>query len=152
MQFMKGLIINKHFYDGKNLFFEFHGQNKNMRFFVSGKFGAEKKAKEAMRALQNVGHEITLDWTKFGDLRPYDRNSSTSREAAIAEAKGIREADVLVIMADSEGVGMYIELGIAIGLEIPIRVIPDIESYTIFFHHPLVKRVKNIEEVIKEFS
>ena len=123
-----------------------------MKFFVSGKFGTEEEAKATMRALQDAGHQITLDWTAFGDLRPYDQNSSASREAAIAETHGVREADVLVLMANDKGVGMYVELGIAISLGIPIRVITDMENLTIFFHHPLVRRVKSIGEVIREFS
>jgi hypothetical protein len=47
---------------------------------------------------------------------------------------------------------MYVELGIAIGAGIPIRVVTKTESRSMFFHHPLVKRVGSINDVIKEFS
>lgn len=124
-----------------------------MKFFVSGKVSEEDDAKGAMQALREAGHEITFDWTTIEHLRPYDINSSASREAAIKESRGVLEADVLVIFAHERGVGMYVELGIAIGNGIPVRVVSNTkDSHTMFFHHPLVKRVASIEEIIKEFS
>lgn len=123
-----------------------------MKFFVSGKVGVQNDAKSAMKTLQDAGHQITFDWTTIEHLRPYDKNSSASREAAIQESRGVKDADVLVIIAHNKGVGMYVELGIAIGVGIPIRIVTDVESRSMFFHHPLVKRVNSIDEVIKEFS
>lgn len=123
-----------------------------MRFFVSGKVGVEDDAKAVMAALENAGHEISFDWTRISHLRPYDENSAASREAACKEARGVKDADVLVILAHQGGVGMYVELGIAIGAGIPIRVVTDGESRTMFFHHPLVKRVAAVQDVLDEFS
>ena len=123
-----------------------------MKFFVSGKVGCENDARSAMRLLRNSGHEITLDWTTIENLKPYDTNVTASQEAAIKETNGVKNADILVIIAHDNGVGMYVELGIAIGARIPVRVITSGESLSVFFHHPLVKRVKSIEEVIEEFS
>ena len=123
-----------------------------MKFFVSGKIGIQNDAKSAMKILQNAGHQITFDWTTIEHLRPYDKNSSASREAAIQESQGVKDADVFVIIAHNKGVGMYVELGIAIGISIPIRIITNVESRSMFFHHPLVKKISNINEVIKEFG
>ena len=128
------------------------GMDSAMKFFVSGKIGVEHNANAAMTALKNAGHEITFDWTSISHLRPYDLNSSASREAAIKESRGIKDADVLVVMAHDKGVGMYVELGIAIGCGVPVRVVTDADSRTMFFHHPLVKKVSSIEDVIREFS
>jgi hypothetical protein len=50
------------------------------------------------------------------------------------------------------GIGMFVELGIAIGAGIPVRVVTSEESQTMFFHHPLVKRITDINDIIKEFS
>lgn len=123
-----------------------------MKFFVSGKVGDDDVAKSVMRALKGAGHEITFDWTSIEHLRPYDKNAAASREAAISETCGVKNADVLVIIAHDKGVGMYVELGIAIGAGIPVRVITKVESRTMFFHHPLVRKINSIEEVIEEFS
>ena len=123
-----------------------------MKFFVSGKIGVEGNVKEVMKALRNVGHEITFDWTTIDHLSPYDKNVDASRNAAIKERQGIADADVFIILPHERGVGMYVELGIAIGFGIPIRVITNVESRTMFFHHPLVKRVDSLEQIIKEFE
>lgn len=124
-----------------------------MKFFVSGKVGNDNIAKSLMKALKDAGHEITFDWTSIEHLRPYDKNAARSREAAISENCGVKNADVLVIIAHDKGVGMYVELGIAIGVGIPVRVVTkNEESRTMFFHHPLVRKVNSIDEVIEEFS
>ena len=123
-----------------------------MKFFVSGKVGNENDAKKLMHLLREAGPEITFDWTTIPHLRPYDVNVRASRDAAILESRGVKDADVLIIIADERGVGMFVELGIAIGLGIPIRVITDQESRTMFFHHPLVKQINDINEVLREFS
>ena len=123
-----------------------------MKFFVSGKVGTEGNVRAAMKALKDAGHEITFDWTKIDHLRPYDENAEASREAALKEIRGVEDADVLIILAHDRGVGMYVELGIAIGSGIPIRVVTDVESRTMFFHHPLVKKVDSLEQILKEFN
>ena len=127
-------------------------QFRDWEFFVSGKVGDDDATKFAMKALKDAGHEITFDWTSIKHLRPYDKNAAACCEAAISESCGVKNADVLVIIAHDKGVGMYVELGIAIGVGIPIRVVTKGESRTMFFHHPLVKKVTSIKEVIEEFS
>ena len=48
---------------------------------------------------------------------------------------------------------MFVELGIAIGSGIPVRVVTDrFGCRTMFFHHPLVKRVSGVREIIEEFG
>lgn len=123
-----------------------------MKFFVSGKLGLEENAREAMNALRDAGHQITFDWTDVEHLRPYDENTLACRKVSVRESNGVKEANVLVIIPHNEGVGMYVELGIAIGIGIPVRVVTSEESQSLFFHHPLVKKVSSIEEVIAEFS
>ncbi len=122
-----------------------------MKFFVSGKVGTEGNVRAVMKALQDAGHEITFDWTSIDHLRPYDKNAAASREAALKESRGVKDADVLIILAHDRGVGMFVELGIAIGYGIPVRVVTDVESRTMFFHHPLVKKVEILEQILKEF-
>lgn len=123
-----------------------------MKFFVSGKVGVEEDVRERMEVLKAAGHEITFDWTTIGHLKPYDKNAEASREAAIRESSGVKDADVLIVLLHERGIGMFVELGIAIGVGIPIRVVTDMESRTMFFHHPLVKKVNSFEEILKEFN
>lgn len=105
-----------------------------------------------MNALRNAGHTISFDWTSIRHLKPYDQNASESREAAVLEARAVKDADVLVVAAHDKGVGMYVELGIAIGAGVPIRVISGDASRTMFFHHPLVRIVESVDEIIAEYQ
>ena len=123
-----------------------------MKFFVSGKVGVEGDVRLVMEALRAAGHEITFDWTTIAHLRPYDDNASASRQAAVKECRGVQDADVLIVLSHERGVGMYVELGIAIGSGVPARVVTDVESRTVFFHHPLVKKVDSVDEILKEFG
>jgi hypothetical protein len=123
-----------------------------MKFFVSGKVGVEGDVRAAMKALRDAGHEITFDWTTIEHLRPYDENAAASQEAAVKESRGVEDADVLIVLSHDRGVGMYVELGIAIGSGVPVRVVTNEESRTMFFHHPLVKKVDSIEQILKEFG
>ena len=125
-----------------------------MKFFVSGKIGVEGDAKDVMEALRNAGHEITFDWIGLPHLKPYDDNPNDCGIAAIVDCDGVKEADVLVIIPHVRGVGMFVEFGMAIACGIPIRVIvnPWLRSCTMFFYHPLVKRVSGVQEIIEEFN
>ena len=123
-----------------------------MKFFVSGKVGVEADVRAAMKVIRDAGHEITFDWTTIDHLRPYDENAVASREAAVKESRGVEDADVLIVLSHDRGVGMYVELGIAIGSGVPVRVVTNVESRTMFFHHPLVKKVDSLEQILKEFS
>jgi hypothetical protein len=122
-----------------------------MKFFVSGKIGSNQDVNQLMNVLKAAGHEITFDWTAIEHLRPYDTNAKASREAALLEARGVKSADVLIVIAHDRGVGLFVEMGIAIGAGIPVRVITNKESRTMFFHHPLIKRVTDINQIINEF-
>jgi hypothetical protein len=49
------------------------------------------------------------------------------------EARAVKESDLLVIVARHHGVGMFVEMGIAIGLGIPVRVISEQRAGACFF-------------------
>ena len=123
-----------------------------MKFFVSGKIGEESNVKQAIEILRESGHDVTFDWTSIPHLRPYEENADAARDAAIQESQAVKNSNVLLLIPHEKGVGMYVELGIAIGVGIPIRIITTSESNTMFFHHPLVKKVSSLIDVIEEFS
>jgi nucleoside 2-deoxyribosyltransferase len=119
-----------------------------MRIFVAGKAGEEESARKVMQALIDAGHEITFDWTSIPHLKPYDQHHTESREAAILESRGLLEADAVVLLAHENGVGMYVELGMAIATKKPVYVIGSEQSRTMFLHHPVVQRTRDIRELL----
>ncbi len=123
-----------------------------MKLFVSGKIGDEALTREIMEGLKNGGHEITLDWTRIGHLKPYDENPSASAKAAVLEVQGVKEADALVLVAHDRGIGMYVELGVALGTGKPVYLLSSRPSRTMFFHHPLVARVTSLSELVEKLA
>jgi nucleoside 2-deoxyribosyltransferase len=119
-----------------------------MRVFVSGKVGAEGEIRSLMRTLEKRGHELTFDWTLIEHLRPYERNKDASRSAAIQEVEGVRSADALVLVEHDRGVGMFVELGVAIALGKRAYVVSGESPRTMFYFHPLVRRVASFDELL----
>jgi hypothetical protein len=122
-----------------------------MKFFVSGKVGFEAEVQHVMNELTKNGHSITFDWTSVKHLKPYEKNASLSEKTAIKECQGIKDADVLIVLMNEKGIGLFVEIGIALGAEIPIRVIKPEAMFSMFFFHPLVKVVQDLNEVLAEF-
>lgn len=119
-----------------------------MKIFVAGKVGHEKSAREVMSILSQAGHEISFDWTTIPHLKPYDENREASRRAALLESQGLLESDALVLLAHDKGVGMYVELGMAIASGKPIYVVGSQNSRTMFLYHPLVRRVNSVSSLL----
>jgi len=119
-----------------------------MKIFIAGKVGEEEVAREAMNMLSQAGHEISFDWTTIPHLKPYDENSEASQQAALLESRGVLESDALVLLAHDKGVGMYVELGMAIASGKPIYVVGTGSSRTMFIYHPLVRRVGTISNLL----
>lgn len=122
-----------------------------MKVFVTGKAGEEDIARKTMESLKSAGHEITFDWTTIPHLKPYEDNVETSREAAVLEAKGVMNADALVLLVHEKGVGMYVELGMAIAAKKPIFALGHITP-TMFLFHPMVRRVGTTLELLDALS
>jgi hypothetical protein len=120
-----------------------------LKFFVSGKIGEQGGAIEAMDALRDAGHVITFDWTTIPHLKPYDETVNASREAALKEAQGVADADAVVLIAHESGVGMFIEMGMALALGKPIYVVTARPSRSMFFHHPLVQRFAALKDLLQ---
>lgn len=121
-----------------------------MKFYVSGKIGLEHYPQKVMQALRDAGHTITLDWTELPHLKPYAENMQKSAIASIEEKNAIADADAFILLPHSNGIGMYVELGIALGLGITIWVVSTDEIRSMFFCHPSVQIVDSIEDVIEE--
>ena len=120
-----------------------------MKLFVSGKVGeGEGSARSAIELVRNAGYEVTFDWTQIEHLKPYDENVEKCREAALLESRGVLDADALIVLAHPAGVGMYLEMGIAIGRGKPVFVVTDGPSRSMFFYHPLVRRFRTVDEVL----
>ena len=47
-------------------------------------------------------------------IRPYEENMQTAAGYATEDVRGVRGCDIFILITDTDGHGMYVELGIAI--------------------------------------
>ena len=133
-----------------------------MKIYVAGRFTEKEMAKvrEVMRKLREMGHEITVDWTKHIPIHKdgYSKHLQLAEQYAIEDIKGVIESDVFILLTtDDIGTGMHVELGAAIA-SFKLRRKPTIYvvgkhiDKCLFYYHPSVKRRNTIEEVLQEIS
>lgn len=133
------------------------------KIYVASKFEDKARVRDTYAKLRAAGHEITCDWTneEVKDL-PDDELFHTIREAAKADARGVFNADAVILFPHGNGKGLFVELGIAVGRGIPIVVVSDTgdEPFSktihrtdghncIFIYLPHCTRVKTVEDAIK---
>jgi nucleoside 2-deoxyribosyltransferase len=110
--------------------------------------------RKAMQAIRDAGHRITHDWTVgIENQRPADpvERERVRQAAALADVAGIRAADVLVLLDHDKGFGMYVEMGVAIGLGKPVIVV-DERYHQVFFSLPTVRLAETVEQAIALLS
>lgn len=111
-----------------------------LRVYVATSLDHAHRAQAVQRALRDRGHEITYDWTTHGSVQ--GEGDARLCEVAAAELQGVRECDVLVAILPG-GRGTHTEIGMALGLGLPIVLLEQEGAYTAdcaFYHAPNVHR------------
>jgi hypothetical protein len=106
------------------------------KIYVAGK--ELGRARTVMSALRGAGHEITYDWATH-----YSDGDSLK---ASEELQGVRDADVLVYLWESDQESARYEAGMAMGLGKKIIVSGSAGSF--FFKLPNIFCVPSDEEIV----
>lgn len=130
-----------------------------MRFYVAGKFREYRRCREMIDFLTSLGHSVTYDWTRTeefneeGDPKgPVGERGDIPRWKlqlyAENDIEGVLDSDFIVVLADSQLCGAWIELGAALASPKFIKCyVLSAERWTIFLHHPKV-----VQYSIMDFS
>lgn len=127
-----------------------------MRYYIAGKAGDDAQVKEMHRLMQARGHVPTVDWTKFGNMKPYGERQKESREGALACMRGVRDSDLCILFPTPEhGPGKFIEFGAAIATNEAtgkpvIYVVDNSPNRSMFYYHPAVRIRQTKEDVLGE--
>lgn len=116
-----------------------------MKYYIATRLESAARAKRLEHALMAGGHLLTYDWTVHGSVQ--DEGPVRIREAALAEARGVMTADVVVVLLPG-GRGTHVELGMAIAAGKPVILYAEDDLHfedaagrtCAFYHHPLVQR------------
>jgi hypothetical protein len=129
-----------------------------MRVYVADRFSHYERARRFMDALTIAGHTVTHDWTRteefgpdghpaFGDKAesgiPKDRLAMHAED----DIRGVRTADLIVVLADEVLTGALIELGVALAFGVRVWVCAPYR-WTIFWEHPLVEVLPDEQEAL----
>ena len=131
-----------------------------MKFYVAAFIQEKQRVQVIYGRLRDLGHSITVDWTDelgiFGSER--DRYPERVQEVAVRDVNGIRDCEVFILLSDpADGRAKYAELGAAIMSCLlqgrpKIYVLGEETHHSVFFYHSTVKRVRRLEEVLKDLE
>lgn len=127
-----------------------------MKICVAGPLADIENVQAVQSAVVAAGHELTLDWSRGPDIALEDDYSDSfpavSARLAIEDLDAVLAADaVLVVASQYDGRGMFVELGAALArvrngdLE-HLVVVGPIRHHSVFYYHPLVRRVTDVDE------
>lgn len=122
-----------------------------MKAYVAGKWSDKSFIREIMNKIEEMGGEITHDWTKNESATRCHEDLGRFAELDIG---GVVKADyVIFVMTDPNYAyrGSFTEMGAALATGKTIFLYcPDESSYCVtncFFHHPGITRVEGVEEI-----
>ena len=84
-----------------------------MKFYIASKLENADNVRKLAKQLESEGWRQTYDWTLHGSVKA--TNEETLNEVSKKKFKGIKDADILIIMTP-EGRGVHVELGMAVAL------------------------------------
>lgn len=125
-----------------------------MDIYVAGKTDDWERVRRIQEVCVRVGHAITYDWTKVVEELGTDagldpKDDLFRRECARNDVIGVREADMLIACVDYPGLcGTLIEVGMALGAEIPVVTIGQPERNSVFFALEGVTQLKDEFQLI----
>ncbi|KAA0548167.1 group-specific protein [Bacillus sp. BGMRC 2118] len=88
-----------------------------MKFYIASGLQNKEMVQRVSMYLREKGHQHTYDWTKNNVADTFEKLTMIGE----AERQGVQEADVLIALLPG-GKGTHIEIGIAIGLNIPVYI------------------------------
>ena len=123
-----------------------------MRIYVAAKFEEKPRVRTLMRALEDAGHQITLDWTDEDatgltgmELQAY------YAECAENDVRGVQRAEVFVVLDHPRGRGLFVELGVALAKGAHVIVVgvkQDDPDNCIFYYFPWMVHVETEDQVL----
>jgi len=125
-----------------------------MKFYIAARTAKAVEVRKMRKILEEKGHRVSYDWTlEDVDIpRPYGNHVDKVVPLAEKTLEGAKNADIFIIIGDSAGTGMYVELGAALAAGKKVYAIEDHNDKTVFHFHPLVTRLNTFEDVLKELG
>ncbi len=123
-----------------------------MKWYIASRQKEKANVKKLIKLLRRYNHQVDYDWTLFGDLKPYNKNEEKYSETTQKISSAILDSEVFVLLSDSGGTDMFIELGMAIANNIKnktprIYIIGEHNKRSLMHFHPCIKRLDSIDDI-----
>ncbi len=117
--------------------------------YVAGKWQERERIRGIHRALRGLGHKITVDWTGHEE-----DDTEFPSGYAVEDVRGVQNADLFIgLFANKhEYKGALVEMGVALGLNIPVYIIGHAIDSCVFSAHPLVHTFDSLDELLNELK
>lgn len=131
-----------------------------MRFYVSTSKDNAPEAKRLTDALEDAGHEVTLDWTEHLEHKCSAETCGIDGRQGLILEEVAAAADAEWLFAITRmGRGAHVEYGVSLGaahatgnrVQIVLVGPPEATADTqvIFYGHPAVRRALSVDEVLE---
>ena len=117
-----------------------------MNFYIASSFQNKQHVQTLAAELKRHGFKHTYDWTKNEKAATFDELASIGE----AELEAVKKADILIVLLPG-GKGTHIELGIALGRNIPVYLFnqkgfQNAKEASSFYYTSGVTRVEGSDE------
>lgn len=121
------------------------------RVYVAGPWVDRHNAAALGLDVENAGHTITHKWWHYDGEGEHLESEDFLRQCAENDVRGVRTADVVVVLNTAKSEGKASEQGLAIAYGIPVVVITPGEKPTsnIFHHLSNYTHVKTTQEALE---
>jgi hypothetical protein len=124
------------------------------KVYIAASFEQRPDVVEAYKLFQKQGYTISSDWTKHKEiatLATKKEQEELSRNYAVEDTNGVAPADIYVLLlGNRKSTGAHIELGIALGANVPqIFIVARSIDEQLFYRHPSVKQVQTISQILE---
>jgi hypothetical protein len=124
-----------------------------MKWYLASRTKHTKQMQEFAKVLIANGQEISSTWIYIEEqLKPFLDNFQRVQDISVENVKQLLQTDVFVLFNDLEGVDIFIELGVVLGMketgkDVRIYVIGDYGKTSFTQLHPSIIHVKGLGEV-----
>lgn len=109
-----------------------------MRVYVASSTANIDRVEQAYERLEELGHTITHKWTlqvrELGDAEDKDLTPQHQHQLAQGDFRGVKNAELVVVLGHPAVCGALIELGMAIALRKRAWVVGEFPRVPVFFH------------------
>lgn len=142
-----------------------------MKIYVAGKFEQKEEIRSIYKKLQEMGHEISYDWTVHQSVKNYQPgqdsamiglnqtsiNVDLARQYTQNELKAIAESDIFIYLTQELGTTNKMEFGAALmqsflNNKLKIFAVGKANDKSNWFFMENVRRRDSVEEVLEEIG